>query len=52
MSDEAWAQLLFVTVPVLALVGSWLALRVVGGHGRRRGDGAQNGNEQDKAKKQ
>ncbi len=52
MTDRAWAQLLFVTVPVLVLVGSWLALRAVGGRGRRGGDGERNGTEHDEANKQ
>jgi hypothetical protein len=32
--DKAWAQFLFVAVPVLSLVGAWLALRTW--PGRRR----------------
>ncbi|WP_256378944.1 hypothetical protein [Azoarcus sp. DD4] len=31
MGDKAWAQFLFVAVPVLSLVGAWLALRAVSG---------------------
>ncbi len=52
MTDKAWAQFLFVTVPVLALIGSWLALRAAGGRGRRGDEGEQDGNEQDEAKNQ
>lgn len=28
--SKGWAQVLFVAVPVLSLVGSWLALRTFG----------------------
>lgn len=38
MGDKAWVQFLFVAVPVLSLVGAWLALRAVGG---RRPQGKQ-----------
>lgn len=36
MVDKAWAQFLFVAVPVLSLVGAWLALRAVSGRDSRR----------------
>lgn len=36
MVDKAWAQFLFVAVPVLSLVGAWLALRAVSGRDARR----------------
>lgn len=36
MTDKAWAQFLFVAVPVLSLVGAWLALRAVSGRDARR----------------
>ncbi|MBS0513308.1 MAG: hypothetical protein JSR42_19285 [Proteobacteria bacterium] len=29
MSDKGWVQFLLVAVPVMSLVGSWLALRTV-----------------------
>jgi hypothetical protein len=34
--DRGWIQFLLVVVPVLSLIGSWLALRAVGG--RRRAE--------------
>lgn len=37
MGDKAWAQFLFVAVPVLSLVGAWLALRAVSGRDARGG---------------
>ncbi|ATE59128.1 hypothetical protein [Thauera sinica] len=38
VSDKGWVQFLLVAVPVLSLVGSWLALRAIGGRqDRRRG---------------
>ncbi|KAI5912373.1 hypothetical protein PA01_19215 [Azoarcus sp. PA01] len=37
--EKGWIQLLLVGVPVLSLIGSWLALRVVAQRGtRRRGE--------------
>lgn len=36
--DEGWIQFLLVAVPVLSLVGSWLALRVVAGRRARRNE--------------
>jgi len=42
--SEGWVQFLLVAVPVLSLVGSWLALRVVAGRtARRREEEAQDG---------
>ncbi|ANQ84164.1 hypothetical protein [Azoarcus olearius] len=41
MGDKAWVQFLFVAVPVLSLVGAWLALRAVGGRNGRRPQGKQ-----------
>ncbi|TAH47030.1 MAG: hypothetical protein EYC67_07720 [Betaproteobacteria bacterium] len=43
MSDKAWVQFLLVAVPVMSLVGSWLALRAVSG--RRGRGGALHGGE-------
>lgn len=43
VSDKAWIQFLLVGVPVLSLIGSWMALRAIGS-GR---DGA-NGHSTDK----
>ena len=41
MNDKAWVQfLLLVAVPVMSLVGSWLALRAVSGR-RDRGGGSR-----------
>lgn len=37
MSDKAWVQFLLVAVPVMSLVGSWLALRTVDRLRGRRG---------------
>ena len=34
--SEGWVQFLLVAVPVLSLVGSWLALRTVAGRKSRR----------------
>ncbi|MCK0510863.1 hypothetical protein [Aromatoleum buckelii] len=34
--EKGWIQLLLVGVPVLSLIGSWLALRVVAQRGARR----------------
>ncbi|MCK2128176.1 hypothetical protein MX652_15960 [Thauera aromatica] len=36
MADKGWVQFLLVTVPVMSLVGAWLALRTVGGRVHRR----------------
>lgn len=33
--DKGWIQFLLVAVPVLSLVGSWLALRTLDGSKRR-----------------
>jgi hypothetical protein len=43
--SEGWVQFLLVAVPVLSLVGSWLALRVVAGRRSRneKKDGTRNG---------
>ena len=43
--SEGWVQFLLVAVPVLSLVGSWLALRVVASRRSRNEnkDGAGNG---------
>lgn len=48
MVDKGWVQFLLVAVPVMSLVGAWLALRVVDGRARRRqvqeeGDGPPGG---------
>lgn len=48
MADKGWVQFLLVAVPVMSLVGAWLALRVVDGRARRRqvqeeGDGSPGG---------
>lgn len=40
MSDQAWVQFLLVGVPVLSLIGSWLALRAAGRLHERRGGAA------------
>ncbi|MBS0543139.1 MAG: hypothetical protein JSR40_05300 [Proteobacteria bacterium] len=40
MSDQVWVQFLLVGVPVLSLIGSWLALRAVGRLHERRGGAA------------
>ncbi|MBN8442524.1 MAG: hypothetical protein J0M28_12630 [Thauera sp.] len=31
MTDKAWVQFLLVAVPVMSLIGAWLALRGLGG---------------------
>ncbi|AVR89485.1 hypothetical protein [Thauera aromatica] len=36
MADKGWVQFLLVAVPVMSLVGAWLALRTVGGRSHRR----------------
>jgi hypothetical protein len=36
MMTKTWIQFLLVTVPVMSLIGSWLALRVVGDRLTRR----------------
>ena len=36
MADKGWVQFLLVAVPVMSLVGAWLALRVVDRRARRR----------------
>lgn len=36
MMTKTWIQFLLVTVPVVSLIGSWLALRVVGDRLARR----------------
>lgn len=38
MSEKAWVQFLLVVVPVMSLIGSWMALRAIGGR-RQRADG-------------
>jgi hypothetical protein len=40
MTDKAWMQFLLVAMPVLSLIGAWLALRAAGG---RRGGGESGG---------
>jgi hypothetical protein len=42
--NKAWVQFLLVVVPVMSLVGAWLALRVVSG--RRRQDSRNKADEQ------
>lgn len=37
---EGWLQFLFVAVPVLSLIGSWMALRTAGRLAERRRKGA------------
>ena len=37
--SEGWVQFLLVALPVLSLVGSWLALRVMAERKARRKDG-------------
>ncbi len=36
MMSKTWIQVLLVTVPVMSLIGSWLALRVVADRVARR----------------
>ena len=38
--SEGWLQFLFVAVPVLSLIGSWMALRTAGRLAERRREGA------------
>lgn len=38
VDDKAWTQLLLVGVPVLSLVGAWLALRAIGERRGRDGE--------------
>lgn len=38
--SEGWLQFLFVAVPVLSLIGSWMALRTAGRLTERRREGA------------
>jgi hypothetical protein len=38
--DKGWIQFLLVGVPVLSLIGSWLALRAVVGRRRPPADGS------------
>lgn len=42
MTDKAWVQFLLVAMPVLSLIGAWLALRAAGG---RRHDGDRGGDQ-------
>ncbi|MFN4062804.1 hypothetical protein [Parazoarcus communis] len=43
MTDKGWIQFLLVVVPVMSLIGAWLALRVVSrrGRGQERKDKGQ-----------
>jgi hypothetical protein len=41
--SEGWVQFLLVAVPVLSLVGCWLALRVAAGRKARAKDGNEDG---------
>jgi hypothetical protein len=41
--NEGWVQFLLVAVPVLSLVGSWLALRAVAGRKARKDAPEQKG---------
>jgi hypothetical protein len=38
MISEGWMQFLFVAVPVLSLIGTWMGLRTVGRLSGRRSD--------------
>ncbi|WP_374242329.1 hypothetical protein [Zoogloea sp.] len=38
--SEGWLQFLFIAVPVLSLIGSWMALRTAGRLAERRREGA------------
>lgn len=48
--DKGSIQFLLVVVPVLSLVGSWLALKAVGDRRARRPDGRKMDGAEDKAK--
>ena len=49
--DKGWIQFLLVAVPVLSLIGSWLALKAIGDrHGRKANEGRAPDSAMDKAK--
>lgn len=49
--SKGWMQFLFVALPVLSLVGSWLALRTIGERRRRRDKHGKDGKGRDERAK-